>query len=188
MSNEKTELRTLVRARRNALSVHERAEKSARLCKEIAARYPLTGTVMSYLAFGSEVDLSAVHDAVLAAGGRLLVPRVEKPRIVAVELVPEEEAVVSGFGITEPTGPEIDPGVIDVVLVPGLAFDRRGGRLGYGAGYYDQFLTRVSSATPRVGTCFSAQLVDRVPTEPHDELVDVVITERGVEGGRPTCD
>ena len=99
---------------------------------------------MSYLAFGSEVDLSDVHDAVFAAGGRMLVPRVEAPRIVAVELVPDEDAPVSRFGIREPTGPEVEPAAIDLVLVPGVAFDRSGRRLGYGAGYYDQFLTRVA--------------------------------------------
>ena len=143
---------------------------------------------MSYLAFGSEVDLSAVHDAVFAAGGRMLVPRVEAPRIVAVELVPDEDAPVSRFGIREPTGPVVEPAEIDYVLVPGVAFDRSGRRLGYGAGYYDQFLTRVSPGTPLVGTCFSVQVADRVPSEPHDQHVEVVITERGLEGGRPAGD
>ena len=143
---------------------------------------------MSYLAFGSEVDLSDVHDAVFAAGGRMLVPRVEAPRIVAVELVPDEDAPLSRFGIREPTGPEVEPAAIDLVLVPGVAFDRSGRRLGYGAGYYDQFLTRVSPGTPLVGTCFAIQIADRVPSEPHDRHVDVVVTERGLEGGRPAGD
>jgi 5-formyltetrahydrofolate cyclo-ligase len=188
VSTEKAELRAQMRARRNGLSVEERKHASSRICAEIGARYALGGTVMSYLAFGSEVDLSDVHDAVFAVGGRMLVPRVEAPRIVAVELVPDEDAPVSRFGIREPTGPEVEPAVIDLVLVPGVAFDRSGRRLGYGAGYYDQFLTRVSPETPLVGACFSVQMVDLVPSEPHDRYVDVVITERGLEGGRPAGD
>ena len=143
---------------------------------------------MSYLAFGSEVDLSDVHDAVWAAGGRMLVPRVEAPRIVAVELVPGEDVLVSRFGIREPAGPEVEPATIDLVLVPGVAFDRSGRRLGYGAGYYDEFLARVSPGTPLVGICFSVQVADRVPSEPHDRDVDVVIRDRGLEGGRPSGD
>jgi 5-formyltetrahydrofolate cyclo-ligase len=185
---EKAELRALIRSRRDALTAEERAHASSRICDRICARYPLVGTVMSYLAFGSEVDLSDVHDAVFTSGGRVLVPRVEAPRIVAVALVPDEDSPVSRFGIREPTGPEVEPASIDLVLVPGVAFDRSGRRLGYGAGYYDQFLTRVSPGTPLVGTCFSAQIADRVPSEPHDRHVDVVITERGLEGGRPAGD
>ncbi len=188
MSTEKAELRAQIRAQRDGLTSEERAHGSSRICVEIGARYPLGGTVMSYLAFGSEVDLSDVHDAVFAAGGRILVPRVEAPRIVAVELVPDGDAPVSRFGIREPTGPEVEPATIDLVLVPGVAFDRSGRRLGYGAGYYDQFLTRVAPGTPLVGICFSVQIADRVPSEPHDRTVDVVITERGLEGGRPTGD
>jgi 5-formyltetrahydrofolate cyclo-ligase len=188
VSTEKDELRARVRARRDGLTAEERAHASSRICAEIGARYPLVGTVMSYLAFGSEVDLSDVHDAVFAAGGRMVVPRVEAPRIVAVELVPGEDARVSRFGIREPAGPEVEPAEIDLVLVPGVAFDRSGRRLGYGAGYYDQFLTRVSPGTPLVGSCFSVQIADRVPSEPHDRPVDVVITERGLEGGRPAGD
>jgi 5-formyltetrahydrofolate cyclo-ligase len=184
----KSELRASVRARRDAWPAADRAAASARLSAEIAARHSLAGTVMSYAAFGSEVDLAAVHDEVRRSGGRLLVPRVDGTDIVAVELVVDGEQVVSAFGIAEPTGPAIDPQAIDLVLVPGVAFDPHGGRLGYGAGYYDRFLPRLRPGTPRVGVCFALQVVDAVPRLPHDVAVDVVLTEHGIAGGHQAGD
>ena len=72
-------------------------------------------------------------------------------------------------------------GPVDVVVVPALVLDRRGGRLGYGGGHFDRFLAaRRPGGTLAVGAVFAAQLVDAVPTEPHDVPMDVVVTERGV--------
>ena len=143
---------------------------------------------MSYVAFGSEADLGAINESVIAAGHRLLVPRVEAGVIVAVERTVDGETVRSDYGIEEPIGPAVDPAEIDVVLVPGVAFDRRGRRLGYGAGYYDGFLPQLREGTALVGVCFSVQVVDEVPVEDHDVLIDVVVSERGVEGGRQAGD
>jgi len=186
--SEKSELRRRVRAARDAWSPEQRADASAGLCAAIVALRPVAGTVMSYVAFGSEADLSTINDAVLADGHRLLVPRVEGTEIVAVERVPGGETRRSSFGIEEPVGPPVEPAEIDLVLAPGVAFDRRGGRLGYGAGYYDGFLPKLPAGTPVIGVCFSVQVVDAVPVEEHDVRVDVVVSERGVEGGRPAGD
>ena len=74
----------------------------------------------------------------------------------------------------------VDPEKIDVVVSPGLAFDRRGHRLGYGGGYYDRYLARLHAHASRVGIGFAVQLLDEVPAEETDQPVDVVVTDRGV--------
>ncbi len=79
----------------------------------------------------------------------------------------------------------VDPETVDVVVTPGLAFDREGNRLGYGGGYYDRYLARMGDAILRVGVAFSLQLVGRVPHEHEDQPVDVVVTDQGVLDTRP---
>ena len=138
---------------------------------------------MAYLAFGSEADLSGVIAAVGDSGGRVVLPRVEDGRIVPVELTDGTALVTSAYGIDEPVGPPIAPDALDVVLVPGVAFDASGGRLGNGAGYYDRFLAQLRPSTPTIGVCLSVQLVEAVPLDHWDVRVGLVISERGVEGG-----
>jgi len=75
--------------------------------------------------------------------------------------------------------------MVDVVVTPGLAFDREGNRLGYGGGYYDRYLQRMGRAAARVGIAFSLQIVDRVPAEPGDQRVDVIVTDQEVLDLRP---
>jgi 5-formyltetrahydrofolate cyclo-ligase len=82
--------------------------------------------------------------------------------------------------------PPVDPLAIDVVIVPGLAFTGAGGRLGQGGGWYDRVLAQLRSDASTVGVCFEAQVVDAVPSEPHDAVLDVVVTEAGVRGGART--
>jgi 5-formyltetrahydrofolate cyclo-ligase len=134
---------------------------------------------MSYMAFGAEPDLGAFHTAIFAADSRLIVPRVSGRIIEPVEYRPGTELVVSRFGIAEPVGEPIDPLTIDVVLVPAVCFDRRGHRIGYGAGYYDRFLPLTRTDCRRIGVAFANQLVDRVPDEPHDQPVGMLITDEG---------
>ena len=93
----------------------------------------------------------------------------------------EERPVETPYGPAEPARRQpVEPGQVDVVIVPGLAFDRLGRRLGYGAGFYDRWLRRVRPDTMRVGIGFSFQVVDRVPAGGSDERVDVVVTDREV--------
>ena len=92
---------------------------------------------------------------------------------------PTTDLVPGRYDIPEPREglAPVDPAVIDVVIVPGSAFDRAGGRIGYGGGFYDGFLRRLRPAAPRIGIGFEAQLVERVPREAHDLCVDLVVTE-----------
>jgi 5-formyltetrahydrofolate cyclo-ligase len=79
----------------------------------------------------------------------------------------------------------VDPGEVDVVVTPGLAFDRAGRRLGYGGGHYDRFLDRVEPRALRVGIGFSSQLAEEVPAGPRDRRVQLLVTDAGVIDCRP---
>ncbi len=78
---------------------------------------------------------------------------------------------------------DVEPTWPDLVIVPGLAFTADGGRLGQGGGWYDRFLSRIRPDCTTVGVCFVEQLLDALPTEPHDIAVDHVVTEHGLAGG-----
>lgn len=129
-------------------------------------RYRTAGTVLTYLALGSEPDLAALADD----PPRFAVPRV-LPGVGRLALHALEGPLVRHpFGMLEPgpDAPRIDPEEVDLALVPGLAFDATGGRLGQGAGHYDRLLPRLRPDAPRVGTTHPALVVDALPLEPHD--------------------
>lgn len=145
------------------------------------------GTVMSFVSIRSEIDTAELHEWVSTTGRRLVLPRTDGARLDAVEWVVGRPMSRSAIGVLEPLGPAVDVASIDAVIVPGLAFDRGGGRLGYGAGYYDRFLGGLRPAALTIGLCFIEQVVERVPCEDHDRHVTMVVSGSGVEfDGRPT--
>ena len=116
----------------------------------------------------------------LANGKRVVCPRVRwrPPRLESWAIRSLDDLVESRRGLWEPDPSRAEPvgvGQLDLVIVPGLAFDRRGWRIGFGAGLYDRFLSSV--AAPRVALAFSLQLQESLPVEPHDEPVDWIVTE-----------
>lgn len=137
-----------------------------------------------------EVDLSTLHHELIRRG-RLALPRLdwenramEAVRLPRAPALDETSALeVRRHGVPEPAiGEAVAPGSLCAILVPGLAFDRRGGRLGRGGGFYDRYLERLGSARAPtlIGVCFEAQVTDRVPMESHDRTVDLVVTERSL--------
>lgn len=127
---------------------------------------------MAFVGFSGEPDTDPLFARLSVEGKRLLLPRVEATGIVPAD--GDWPLVASKFGVQEPTGPAVDVGEIDFVIVPGLAFTVAGDRLGYGQGYYDRFLPTV--AAPNAGVCFADQLVDEMPVTAHDVRVDAVIS------------
>jgi len=115
------------------------------------------------------------------AGKRVAVPRVDRAaRMLRLHAVGQLDIdIVAGhLGIPEPreTLPIIEPGEIDWVLVPGVAFDAAGRRLGYGGGFYDRLLPLIRDSAPRIAGAFDVQIVDEVPAGPHDRRVDAVVS------------
>lgn len=183
MSGEKGELRTHMRSRR--LSVPEADAK--RQAEAVTARirawpvYRKARTVMAYASLPGELATPALLDAILADGKRLALGRCGAAGwLDAVAVADWRGLQPARYGIVAPgqEEPAIDPGEIDLVLVPGIAFDRQGGRLGQGKGYYDRFLVRTDAI--RAGVALIEQIIPAVPGEAHDVRMDYLITEREI--------
>lgn len=183
-SRSKRVTRRVLLAQRDALSQAERASRSQRIAAAADAlleRYAEAsrGVVAMYAAKGSEVDTTAIDEAARARGLIVAYPRVVGDALtLAFHAARIGELVPGHFGLREPPpqAPPIDLAQVAVFFVPGLAFDRAGGRLGWGYGHYDATLAAVPGAR-RVGLAFDFQLVDAVPREPHDTLLHAILTE-----------
>ncbi len=137
-------------------------------------------TAALYRATGHELDPASALAAMEERGIRTLLPRMVDDRI---HLAPSGDPgllIAGHHGIPEPASGSVPVDEVDVVILPGVAFDLDGGRLGRGGGHYDRLLALLPGDTVRVGVAHTGQLVTRVPREPHDELLDVVVTDRGV--------
>ena len=134
---------------------------------------------MTYLAMPSEIDLIGLASL---AHCRIVIPRVETTDVMSVRAYDVEhlETHRLGFEQPAPSAAEVSPDDIDVVLLPGLVFDRSGGRLGRGRGYYDRFLERLPDATVRIGVTTESSVVDEVPMDEHDQRVDWIVTEAAI--------
>jgi 5-formyltetrahydrofolate cyclo-ligase len=139
---------------------------------------------MVYLSFGSEVDLDGLIRWGWRKGKRIVVPvcRPENRALTACRIDGFDELETGHYGIRAPKEGLLRPvegGKIDVILVPALAFDRRGYRIGYGGGYYDRFLPQALRAV-KIGLAFASQIIAKIPVDGHDLPVDMVVTEKGV--------
>jgi 5-formyltetrahydrofolate cyclo-ligase len=166
--------------RRDGLDPDERAKRSRRITQRVLSLPEIARarTVMAYWAFGSEVETAPLIEALHEAGVRVVLPRIEKTEVVAVTYEPGQPITATAFGAMEPSDAEVvDPAGVDAVIVPGVAFDRTGRRLGYGGGFFDRFLPRTRSGTPAVAIAFAVQMVEGVPAGHGDRRVDAIVTE-----------
>ncbi len=180
----KQAMRQAMAAARDALDPAWRKRASAALVDRMTSLVAFAGArrVLLNVPFRSEWDAAPLIERALARGKEVLLPRVdETSRMLDLRRIADPAAdIVTGYrGIPEPVErcPRADPASVDWVLVPGVAFDREGGRLGYGGGYYDRLLPLLSPRAARVAGAFSMQIVDRVPSAPHDIRMDTVVTE-----------
>lgn len=179
----KAALRAEALARRDGLAEAKRAAASEEIADRIAGLGMPAGAVVSaFLPIRSEVDLRPAVARLFTAGHRIGLPIMVKPTLIFREWLPDAPLVPLGFGTVGP-GPEAAVVEPDVMLVPLSAFDRRGGRIGYGRAFYDLTIAamRAAGRAPRlIGVAFSVQEVGAVPMEPHDVALDMVVTERDV--------
>jgi 5-formyltetrahydrofolate cyclo-ligase len=173
--DRKETLRREYASLRENLTAREVAEGSARLCRLLASWELLRGAerALAYVSFQNELDVRPLFD--LLPGVVWAAPRIEGRQLIALAYDPDHLTRHS-FGMMEPERgmPEIDPAALDVVLVPGVGFDREGARLGYGGGYYDRFLGTTNAV--RVGIAHDCCLADRLPCAETDQRMDWVAT------------
>jgi len=188
----KRALRAQVIAARDALDEGVRAAASLRICARVARlpSFAAARVVLVTLPFGSEWDTRPLARAALASGKTLVVPRVNgATRMLELHAIGDIVAdVAPGFhDIPEPraTRPRIDAATIDWVLVPGVAFDLTGRRLGYGGGFYDRLLPLLRPDAPRIAGAFDLQIVERVPATTHDLTVGLMVTETRILAPAP---
>jgi 5-formyltetrahydrofolate cyclo-ligase len=180
----KASLRNEALAKRDAISVDMRKAAAEIIAARPLPIAPWNGMIVSsFMPIRSEINPLPLMQRYADAGARLALPAIEaRGKPLRMRLWKPGEKFVSGqWGIREPdaSAPEVDP---DLILVPLAAFDRRGHRIGYGAGHYDTTIAAVRSRKPvvTVGVAFAVQEIEAVPNLPHDEQLDLVLTEREV--------
>ncbi len=182
----KRALRREVLGRRDAMGEAEHRESSRIILQKVTVlpAYRRAGVVMAYAGFGSEVRTEPFLRSVLEDGKRLVLPRVNRGRgaldlYEVRDLAQDLEAGV--WGISEPKADPrsaVNLGAVDFALIPGVAFDARGGRLGHGAGYYDKLLGGAGRRPPLVAGAFEVQVVEGLPLARQDVLVHLVLTDK----------
>lgn len=189
-SEAKKRLRAELRERVAAMPAVERAAAAARLRAHLSDSDPwrAAGVVLLYAADASEPDLDGLIAAGAASGKTVCVPRIDwgAKSMAPAAVRGVEDLVDDRHGIRVPAAscPAVAPESVGLVVVPGVGFDRAGGRVGRGGGFYDRFLAGLEAGGPIgtvvLGACFAAQVVGRVPSGAHDRRVDGLVTEAGL--------
>lgn len=183
----KVALRKEMIARRETLVGRE--DRVAALLQRVKGLHPFRDTTFlsSYVGVGAEVPTMPLLELALSRQVPVAVPWVRERDLALTAIRSLEELEPAPFGLLEPPGAlkqsvqrAVDPGAPDLYLIPGLAFDRQGGRLGYGRGYYDRLLRRAGPGPLRVALAFEVQLIDQVPMSDLDEPVDLIVTDQAV--------
>ncbi|GKS57738.1 5-formyltetrahydrofolate cyclo-ligase [Nitrospira sp.] len=185
----KAALRAQIRATLGAMEPVARDQASAAVFRRASALPEFTNatSLMAFLSLPDEIDTRNLLMAAFSAGKRVAAPCADwdARAMRAVEMRSIDDVRETGpHGIREPAngwqGGVIPRERLELILVPGLAFDERGARLGRAAGFYDRFLAQPGLGATRMALAFDCQIVERVPTEPHDQGVDLIVTESRV--------
>lgn len=183
LAANKKALRASIKQKRRALSIEYRKQASRKMQAELTRLpcYQAAEYIMLYMAMQDEVQLDELIAMVLKDGKKAVIPLVTGAGLMeAVELSDMADLVPDKYGIktvSEEKRRLIAPDKIDLIIVPGVAFDKAGHRLGMGGGFYDRFMLRASRAV-RAALAYDCQLLVAVPAEVHDLTVDYIITEK----------
>jgi 5-formyltetrahydrofolate cyclo-ligase len=182
----KDQARQELRRRLEALDAQTVLARSQAICAQLSKleEFRAADPIMLYMATAGEVQTAPLAQMAFSSGRRVLVPKVDwsARKMMAVEIRHWTRGIVTGrYGIQEPAlGEATAIEEIDFVVVPAMALDRRGLRLGRGGGFYDRFLSQPGFRATTCGVVFSEQLCNEVPAESHDVPVDLVVTDREI--------
>jgi 5-formyltetrahydrofolate cyclo-ligase len=183
MQQAKACLRRRLLAKRAMLSTAKIQRKSMQIAMGVYAlpAFQASPTIMVYMALAQEVQTADIIAEARRQKKRVVVPIIRGATLIAVDLPLQSEHLRRGpFGILEPCwqGSGVQPREIPFVIVPGIAFDRQGGRLGFGKGYYDRFLRQVPAPTFACALAFAMQIVPEIPQMAHDIRMHGIMTEQ----------
>jgi 5-formyltetrahydrofolate cyclo-ligase len=175
----KAALRSMMRERLKKISPAVRAVESVELGERLKAQMQSARSILFFAPLPDELDVWPVLELSLALGVTCALPFFDaNKKTYGAKIIQAltTDIVTGKFGVREPatTCGEISLNKFDLVLVPGIAFDRQGNRLGRGQGFYDRLLAEVSGV--KCGVCYDAQLLEKIPTEPHDAKVNFILT------------
>ncbi|MBU2213093.1 5-formyltetrahydrofolate cyclo-ligase [Patescibacteria group bacterium] len=180
-SIEKTTLRKSIESHIVEMTGEERASENQIICETLLERIPKGSTICAYSALDTEVDLTQLITELINRGDAVFLPRYADDAITFHRITDLNELKMSFFSILEPPADfeQADPKSINIVLVPGRAFDERGNRLGRGKGGYDKWIEEQRNENPQTkmwGIAFQCQMIEEVPTENHDQRMDEVVS------------
>ncbi|WP_038056023.1 5-formyltetrahydrofolate cyclo-ligase [Thermodesulfobacterium hydrogeniphilum] len=184
----KKEIRKLIYALRKKHSLELLNKWSKEICRKIAelSVYKKSTYIAFYFAKAGEVDLKILIGRAFLEGKKIFLPKTHlQERILTFHQIFSFSDLIPGsFNILEPPyqNPEIDIKKLELIFVPGVAFDMKKGRIGYGGGFYDKVLAKTKAF--KIGVAFSFQIFDTLPLEPHDQKLDLIITEKEIINGR----
>lgn len=179
----KNQIRNEMKVKRRFMEKNEVAEKSHKAAEIFlnSEIYKSARVIMLYMPLGNETDTSEIIKRAFADGKSLVLPVTEEKtgKITAVAFEENTFLEKGGFSVTEPKNSvEVKKSEIDVVIVPGIAFDKNGARVGFGKGCYDMFLA--DSRATKVGLCYEFQVFEEIPADLHDVKMDFILTETGL--------
>jgi 5-formyltetrahydrofolate cyclo-ligase len=190
MTERKRQIRRQAIANRQLQANRESLSRVISATVEALPAYRAAQTVMYYVAMPVEVQTRDALTAALHAGKRVVVPYCAGGELELFRLADMDELEPGTLGILEPSRDlrsirekQAHAGELDVIIVPGVAFDRRGGRLGHGKGYYDRLLARTEPRTRRIAVAYESQMFPEIPMSDHDVFMDMVVTETTVYRG-----
>ena len=185
IKQEKAALRKQIRHERRSLDPILKKKWDEEIVRRVLGldAFKSAQVIFCYVACGGEPETRELISFCFASGKRVLVPLCgENGIMTAVEITSFADLSPGMYGILEPRGPAVDMGEIQFAIVPAVACDLNGGRLGQGGGYYDRFFTK--GHVPHAVLCYEQFIYEDLPAEDHDQPVDMIITERRIIIGR----
>lgn len=179
----KEEIRKTMVNRRASLTKIEKEKLDEIVFQKVidSREYKDAKVIFLFVSYKDEVDTHRIIGQALQDEKIVCVPKTisMKEGMNAIQIKDFQDLVEGNYGILEPRNHEfiIKENIIDVSFIPGLAFDKKGGRVGYGGGFYDRFLRKTRSNSKKVGIGYSFQILDEVPMEKHDIFIDRIITD-----------
>lgn len=179
----KKDIRKVVKSKRAALTAAEREKLNNAVYEKAinSEEYKKANTIFAFVSYDTEVDTHSIIKKAIEDGKTVCVPKTIsiEEGMLAIKLDSFDDMAEGNYGILEPKfmTPKIDENLIDLAFIPGLAFDKRGGRVGYGGGFYDRFMNNMRKEAKKIGLAYSFQMLEEVPMEAHDLFIDGIITD-----------